>query len=322
MNLRATAYELAAEHALDAERTRRLLGLLETEPPAVARRLAGVVAVLAAALTGFGVVMWVAANWDLFGRFGRFALLAGVVIAASVVAIVSRAARAPAALLAMLGIGALFAYFGQTYQTGADPWQLFALWAVLSLPLAFAVRSDIVWMPWAVVAVTAISFWTHAHVGHRWNVRPGDFGVHLVAGLAVLLLVAGLSGLAARWTGAGPWSLRTAATLAVILFTLLGLGGLFAREVSAQYTLALLVLAAAAALLAFGPVFDVFVVSAAALGIDSLLVAGFGRALFNNGGGDGIGRMLLLGLIAAGILAGSVSLVLALLRRRSAGASA
>ena len=41
----------------------------------------------------------------------------------------------PMGLLAMLGMGALFAYFGQTYQTGADPWQLFALWAALSLPL-------------------------------------------------------------------------------------------------------------------------------------------------------------------------------------------
>ena len=41
-------------------------------------------------------------------------------------------------LLALLGIGGLFAYFGQTHQTGADPWQLFALWAALVLPLRLA----------------------------------------------------------------------------------------------------------------------------------------------------------------------------------------
>jgi hypothetical protein len=321
MNLRSAAYELAAQQGLDAQGTRRLLGLLEGEPPAVARRLPLVIAVLSAALAGFGVILWVAANWELFGRFGRFALLAGVVAVAATAAIVWRAVRGPAALLTMLGIGALFAYFGQTYQTGADPWQLFALWAALALPLAFAVRSDLVWMPWALVVMTAISMWTHAHVGHRWSVRPEDLGVHLIAGLAVLSLVAGLSGLAARWTGAGPWSLRTAATLAVMMFTMLGLGGLFAQDVAAQYLLALGVLAAAAALLAFGPAFDVFVISAAALGLDTLLVAGLARWLFEDGG-DTIGSLLMLGAAAAGLLAGSVSVVLGLLRRRGAGAPA
>lgn len=321
MNLRLAAHELVAQHGLDAKSTRRLLDLLEGEPAALARRLPVVIAVLSAALAGFGVILWVAANWDLFGRFGRFALLAGVVVVSATAAIVWRAIRAPAALLAMLGIGALFAYFGQTYQTGADPWQLFALWAVLALPLAFAVRSDLLWMPWAVVAMTAISMWTHAHVGHRWSVQPEDLGVHLVAGVAVLLLVAGLSRLASRWTGAGPWSLRTSATLAVMMFTLLGVGGLFAREVSAQYLLALGVLAAAAALLAFGPAFDVFVISAAALGIDTLLVMGLVRWLFDFGG-DTFASLLIIGFLAAGLLAGSVSVVLALVRRRGAGASA
>ena len=44
--------------------------------------------------------------------------------------------RAPLALLVFLITGGLFASIGQTYQTGADPWQLFALWAALGLPLA------------------------------------------------------------------------------------------------------------------------------------------------------------------------------------------
>ncbi len=40
-----------------------------------------------------------------------------------------------ALLLALaLNIGALLALVGQTYQTGADPWQLFATWALLLLP--------------------------------------------------------------------------------------------------------------------------------------------------------------------------------------------
>ena len=67
------------------------------------------------------------------------------------------ALRAPLALLAFLGTGGLFAYFGQTYQTGADAWQLFALWGALALPLCLGARSDALWAPWALVVMTAIS---------------------------------------------------------------------------------------------------------------------------------------------------------------------
>ncbi len=42
-----------------------------------------------------------------------------------------------ALLLAIaLNIGALLALVGQTYQTGADPWQLFSTWALMLVPLA------------------------------------------------------------------------------------------------------------------------------------------------------------------------------------------
>jgi hypothetical protein len=59
------------------------------------------------------------------------------------------AARTPLSLLALLNIGGLFAYFGQTYQTGADPWQLFSLWAALSLPLCLSVRGEGEAQQWA-----------------------------------------------------------------------------------------------------------------------------------------------------------------------------
>jgi hypothetical protein len=64
--------------------------------------------------------------------------------------------------------------------------------------------------------------------------------------------------------------------------------------------------------------FDVFALSAAALGLNTLLVAGLGRLLFeHSGSGDPIGRLFLLGLVAAGLLAASVSGVLRLARSRA-----
>ena len=279
------------------------------------------VAVLAAALGGLGVVMWIAANWASMGRMGHFALLQGLVLVMGVGAALRPAARGPLGLLALLGIGALFAYFGQTYQTGADPWQLFALWAVLALPMCWGARSDVLWAPWALVVVTAISLWTHTFSGHRWGVEADQIRVHLMAWAAGVALVAALSPLCARWTGAGVWSFRTAVTLTVAAMTLTALGGLFHKPVQAQYVLGLLVFAVGFALLNTRALFDIFAISAVALGVNTLLAVGVARVLFDNGGSDWIGKLMLMGLLAAGLLAGTVSGILHLAKRHSAVSS-
>ncbi|CAN5319483.1 hypothetical protein BH11PSE10_BH11PSE10_13630 [soil metagenome] len=275
-------------------------------------------AVLAAALFGLGLVMWVAANWDDFGRPGRFALLQAALLVGALTAAAKPPWRAPAALLALLATGTLFAYFGQTYQTGADTWQLFALWATLSLPLAWAAHSDVVWAPWAVVATMAVAFWVQTHTGHRWRVEAGDLAVHVTGFGLLLMLCVSLSQPLARWTGAGLWAWRTAALLAVAVLLVAALGGLFSSPVRPQYALGSVVLAVAAGVsAAHRRFFDVFVLSAVALGLDTLLVAGLARWLFDgrSRGGDPIMELLLIGGAAAVLLALSVQQVMRLARR-------
>jgi uncharacterized membrane protein len=318
MNTRQNLYELAAQHQLTAAQTAQLLQLssLANQPATVGPWLPRGVAVLAAALGGLGVVMWIAANWETLGRFGRFGLLQALVLAAGAGAALRPAARAPLGLLALLGIGALFAYFGQTYQTGADPWQLFALWGVLALPLCLGARSDVLWAPWALVAMTAIALWTQTHTGHRWRVDADQLTVHLTAWAAVLAVVGGLSQGLQRWSGAGVWGFRTAVTLAVVAFTLTAMGGLFSKPVGPQYGLGLVLLAGCALALCSRRAFDIFALSAVALGLNALLVGGVVRWLFTfDDHGDWIGRLLLLGLFAAGLLSASVSTILKLSRR-------
>lgn len=320
MDLRLALYRWADRYRLDTRATARLeaLGGLGQPPGTLARRLPLGLAVLAAALLGLGLILWIAANWSTLGRFGRFAVLQAVVASFGLAALWRPALRAPLALVMLLATGALFAYFGQTYQTGADPWQLFALWAALTLPLAWALRSDLLWTPWVLVAFVGLSLWIQAHTGHRWRVEPDDLAVHLAGWAAALALVIAMGAPGRRLSGAGPWALRAAATLAVVVITATALGGLFSREIAAHYALGLLALALLAA--AFVPVsrFDVFALSAAALGLNTLLVAGLGRLLFEHGGsGDPIGRLFLLGVVAAGLLAASVSGVLRLARLRA-----
>jgi uncharacterized membrane protein len=320
MDLRLALYDLAARHKLDARAADSLeqLAGFERQPADLAWWLPRVIAVLAAALGGLGVIFWIAANWETLGRFGRFALLQGCFLAACLGALSRPAARAPLGLAALLTIGGLFAYFGQTYQTGADPWQLFALWAALSLPLCVGARSDILWTPWALVALSAVSLWLFAQAGHRWRVEPRDFAVHAAAWGMALALCAALSQPLRRYTGAGDWALRTALTLSTIVIVLSGLGGLFASHVAHQYWLALLLLCGAAGALSLPRLYDIFGLSALGLGLNILLVGGLARELFDRRQVDAIPSLLLLGTVAAGLLAATVKLILRLARQRGA----
>lgn len=319
MDLRLALYELAAEHKLDARATDRLeqLAGLHDEPSRLAYRLARAVAASAAALAGLGLIFWIAAQWGTMGRLGQFALLQGFLLTTCLGALLRPAGRVPLGLLSLLIIGGLFAYFGQTYQTGADAWQLFALWAVLALPLCLGVRSDVLWAPWSLVVMTAVSLWMRTHTGHGWRFERDDLMVHLV-GWSIALAATGLLSMRFQsFTGADTWAHRTAITLTAVIITSTALGGLFSNQGGMQYGLGLLALVAAAMVLALSQSFDVYGLSAVALGINTLLVAGFARLIFtHHSGGDGVGSLLMIGLLAAGLLAFSVSALLRLTRLR------
>jgi len=321
MDLRAALSDIAVEHRLDAAAMRRLeeLAGVRAEPVTLAAWLPRGVAVLAAALGGLGVVFWIAANWQTLGRFGRFALLEGFILVMCAGALWRPAARAPLGLLALLAIGALFAYFGQTYQTGADPWQLFAVWAVLALPLCVAARSDVLWAPWALVVMTGISLWVQAHTGHRWRVRPDDLVVHLLGWLSALVLIGVLSAPLRRQTGAGVWAQRMALTLAVAMIASTAVAGLVGGNAALHYVFGLAVLALAAVVLARPESFEIFGLSAVALGLDALLIGGLAYLMLRHASGDGwILALLVTGLVAAALMAATVSLLLRLARRPGA----
>lgn len=317
MNTRIALYQLARTYKLSAPNIQTLFNDagFNDEPAGLKHLFWRGAAVLAAALGGLGLVLWVAANWETLGRMGRFALLQGAVLTMGLGAATRPQLRVPLGLLALLCTGGLFAYFGQTYQTGADAWQLFALWAVLGAFLCIGARSDALWAPWAVVALTAISLWTYTHTGHRWRAEPQDFGVYAAAWAASLAVVACISPLLSRWTGAGPWAVRTAATLTVIGMTQAAVTALFHTPIAPHYPLALALFALAAAAFAQRKYFEIFILSATALGLNTLLVAGLVRYLFKDSGFDQIGNLLLIGIVAAGLLAASVSGIMRLARR-------
>ena len=106
------------------------------------------------------VIFFVAANWGELGKLLRFGLLECLLVS-SVAAYCYFPSHGLVAksllLLAFLLLGGLLALFGQTYQTGADPWQLFFNWALLGTPWVLIARFAPLWMLWLVVLNLAIS---------------------------------------------------------------------------------------------------------------------------------------------------------------------
>jgi uncharacterized membrane protein len=116
-------------------------------------RLAGVLSLAS------GLIFFIAANWHGLGVFGRFGLIEGAVILSAAVAIWKtppRAAGRYALLTAFIATGAELALFGQTYQTGADLYELFLAWTLIGLPFVFAARWSVSWAAWALIGNVAL----------------------------------------------------------------------------------------------------------------------------------------------------------------------
>lgn len=96
-----------------------------------------------------GVIFFFAYNWDEMGRFSRFALVQGLIVltlAGVWILGLERITGKVALLAAGVLVGVLLALVGQTYQTGADTYELFAVWCVLLIPWAFLARFDMMWL--------------------------------------------------------------------------------------------------------------------------------------------------------------------------------
>ncbi len=127
-----------------------------------ARFLRVVALVAGGAMLATALVFFIAYNWSEMTRAQRLMLAEGAIVVAVLVAVW----RGPDALggaialgVACVAIGALLALVGQTYQTGADTWQLFAAWAAAILPLVLLGRQGALWLLWLAIANVGLELW-------------------------------------------------------------------------------------------------------------------------------------------------------------------
>jgi uncharacterized membrane protein len=144
------ARRAALERGYSAEAARRAAALAAGSPPPEAwtRLLTLAAGGVGAGLLASALVTFFAANWDHMGRVARLGVLELALVAAALVAArwFGRLAARLALNLGFVAVGALLAVFGQTYQTGADPWELFLGWAALGAPWVLVAGADELWL--------------------------------------------------------------------------------------------------------------------------------------------------------------------------------
>lgn len=320
MNRRLAIYELRHAFGLAPEQGQALAAVaqLGAEPPGLATWLARALLVLGGGLLGLGVILWVAANWPDLGRTTKFALLQGLIVLGAAGALWRPTARTGLLLLAFLAQGGVLAFFGQTYQTGADPWQLFALWAALGLPLAAAAHNGALWLPFSLVVMTAIGLWVQAHAGYSWGFSAEAASVHYVGWLLAAAVVAVFSPLPAlqRRLNAGAWTYRASLLLALGQLCPTSLMALFDSDSGPHYGAGLLIAILYALCVAQRRIFDVFALCLAGLTLDILAIGGL-TWLILDAHSYAVLSFLVLGLLSAGIVAATATLVRLWVRRQA-----
>jgi uncharacterized membrane protein len=212
--------------ALDAQAMMAARKALGTAPDAALWRwwLDRLALWLGVVLCAAGVVCFIAANWEHIGKFTRLYGMQALVIAAVAVAAglgLSRLAGQAALWLATVLLGGLLALIGQTYQTGADTWELFSLWAALALPWTFAGRHAAIWLLWIAVANIALWLWADTFDNPWFN----DMRNVTLVGLCDVVLCLAWGIASTRWSEfvgyAGP---RLLAAAALIFLSLPAIG--------------------------------------------------------------------------------------------------
>jgi hypothetical protein len=207
--------KLVAAGVLSGDDAARAYALASATPSraAWARLLDRTLLVLGALLAVAGVVFFFAFNWAKLPAFTKFGLIGAGITAAVGAAhhrTLERQTGKIALVVAALLVGPLLAVYGQHYQTGADPYELFLAWVALATPWAIAARSSLLWAilialcdTCAVLFAEQVLDADYASPWHRGAELPIILAIHVLA--VVALEVSGPRG---EHAGRGPHGRR------------------------------------------------------------------------------------------------------------------
>lgn len=109
-----------------------------------------------------GIFFFFAYNWAAIPALLKLGLIQAAIVAASGTASVLGVTRLPgqiALTTAAALIGVLLAVYGQIYQPIADNYQLFLVWAIISVPWVAISRFAPLWLGWLVLLNLSLGLW-------------------------------------------------------------------------------------------------------------------------------------------------------------------
>ena len=260
-----------------------------------------------------GLVLFVAFNWSALPPMVKMGLVAALIAGAASAAWHFELSSLPGRLaltFAAVMIGPLLAIYGQTYQTGADPWQLFIAWAALAALWAGISRfPPLLLIELVLVDVTLFLYWDQVGSSDDFW-RSNEYELALILSVVQFFAWAAVElgahrkveWLAVRWLP----RLLAVATLSLLGFTCI-------RVVVGEHSnihgvehfgLAALVALIVATFLYFTQVRrDLFMIAAGLASAMTLCTIFFGRLLFS--GQADVGPVFVLGVFVLGEVGGA-----------------
>ncbi|NRA52807.1 MAG: DUF2157 domain-containing protein [Gammaproteobacteria bacterium] len=249
---------------------------------------------------GLSFIFFLAHNWSHMSRLVKFALVESALVLAILAYLrvqIYSVSSSAALMLGAILLGALMAFFGQTYQTGADPWQLFFYWAMLITPWALISRFVAIWLMWLVLLNLSIGLYCDVNGNPLSSIVEGRVSVvWLIFGFNTFSFVV--------WVGLSQklqwlqkqWAIRLLATVAGITITSLALG--YILESSGPSVLALAAWAVFLSSLYYVyrvRQIDLFMLAGSCLSVIVVIVTFIGKEVLEHG--DEFAFLLLSGLV-------------------------
>jgi len=255
----------------------------------------------------FSVLFFIAYNWNEMGRFAKFAMVEGVMILAIIAywRLGSNSMAGKVSLVAAtLFLGVLLGLYGQTYQTGADPWQLFFNWALLMLPWALVGRFAALWVIWIILMnISIILYYTvfRGVFGFMFNSETELFWLIFIFNTFALILWELLS-IKWHWLDKA-WAIRLLAFVSGLSVTSLVLNSIFSTAGFASLSTLVWIFWMGILFYAYRILkHDLFMLAGFCFSGIVVLVSFLGKQMLRNGDA---GAFLLLALIVIGLGAGS-----------------
>ena len=184
----------------------------------------------------FAAMFFIAYNWDDLGRFAKFGMVEVLIIFAILAywkLDVHTVGAKVTLLMATIFLGVLLALYGQTYQTGADPWQLFFNWALLMLPWAIIGRFPAIWVLWVALINLSIVLYSMTFRSSIWFMFDSDVGTLWLLFAFNTIALATWELLSNKWQWlAERWAVRLLAIAGGVSITWLAIFAIFDRHMS------------------------------------------------------------------------------------------